>query len=335
MFNLFKAFQSESDAVVLMYHRITNLAIDPWQLAVSPEHFEVQLKVLYKKYRIIGVDELLHQLKLGKIKSKTICLTFDDGYLDNYLNAKPLLEKYNCSATFFIPPYFIKTQTAFWWDELLTLIMFSLELPKDITILAHQKVFRRRIGEQKLDAKKNQELKHWVWNQPYTTERCEIYMALWAFMQPLPIHVIQDCLAQLAVLINHPAKLSPDEKAMTIVQLQDLTVNPLFKAGIHAMTHPALAYHTKSEQEKELLNCKADLELHLNQNIAIAAYPYGNFNDDTLQVMKEQQIAAGFTTKAQTVNCGSNIYQLGRFHVTNQNKHEFELQLKQWFKQRS
>ncbi len=332
MFNLLKSFQSKSDVVVLMYHRVTDLAIDPWQLAVTPEQFEGQLKLLNKKYRVVSVEELLHHYHRGKIKSKTVCLTFDDGYLDNYLEAKPLLEKYNCAATFFIATYYIKAQIGFWWDELLKLIMFSPELPKDITIHVHQNKFHRRIKEQRINVEKNQELKYWVWNQAYPTERCEIYMALWAFLQPLPIHEILICLAQLTDLINQPAKLLQDERAMTHAQLKNLAANPLFQAGIHTITHPALACHSKFEQEQELLKCKVELETLLNQNINIAAYPYGNFNDDTLQVMKENQISAGFTTKAQTVNCDSNIHQLGRFHVTNQNQSEFEQQLKLWFK---
>jgi hypothetical protein len=75
-----------------MYHRIDHVDSDPWELTVSPENFEDQLQVLTKRYRVVPVNELSAQLGKGAIRHKSICLTFDDGYRDNYLYAKPLLE---------------------------------------------------------------------------------------------------------------------------------------------------------------------------------------------------------------------------------------------------
>ncbi len=332
MFNLFKSFRQDNGAVVLMYHRVTDLPIDPWKLAVSPEHFEGQLTVMSKKYRVIDIDELLHQQKQGKIKNKTICLTFDDGYLDNYINAKPLLEKFNCPATFFISPYYLETQQVFWWDDLLNIILLSPELPKIINIRQGNHVFTRRVKEQKINPGQSKELKSWVWDQPYPTERCEIYMALWVFLRPLHITEINDCLKQLKASIGNLTETPAMDIAMSNEQLKDLVCNPLFKAGIHTMTHPALALHTKEEQQKELLTCKATLEQQLNQKFDIVAYPYGNFNDETLQVMQENHLSAGFTTQAQTITRNSDTYTLGRFQVSNQPSKDFEQQLKQWFR---
>jgi len=334
MFNLLKSIKNGSDAAVLMYHRITDSSVDPWQLAVSPQNFDGQLKVLNKNYRVIAVEELLHQLKLNKVKSKTVCLTFDDGYLDNYLNAKPLLEKYNCPATFFIPPYYIKMRKAFWWDELLTLILFSPKLPEYIYIRKGELSYKRQVTEKANMTSPKDNLDSWVWDQPYPTERCEIYMELWAILQPLPIDEIENCLAQLHASIAEPATVPLNDRAMSVAQLNDLTNNASFKAGIHTMTHPALAHHKKAEQEKELLTCKAELQDQLNQSTSVAAYPYGNFNEVTLQIMNENHLTAGFTTKAQLVNSKSDLFKLGRFHVTNQNQYDFEQQMKQWFSKR-
>jgi len=40
-----------------------------------------------------------------------ICLTFDDGYLDNYVYVWPLLKKYNARATIFVSPAFVQENT--------------------------------------------------------------------------------------------------------------------------------------------------------------------------------------------------------------------------------
>src|SRR4051794_17154479 len=110
---------NEKKVVVLMYHRITDESIDPWQLAVNPYFFEQHLEVLQKRFKVIRVNELIHQLTTKLITANSVCITFDDGYRDNFLNAKPLLEKYKCPASFFIPTLYIGQEQMFWWDELL------------------------------------------------------------------------------------------------------------------------------------------------------------------------------------------------------------------------
>lgn len=108
--NIKKLFIQRS--VVLMYHRIATAAHDHWQLCVSPRHFEEQLQVL-KRYKVIGLHELV-----SSVPRNGVAISFDDGYIDNYTTAKPLLEKYSLPATFFITNNNIGKQAEFWWDEL-------------------------------------------------------------------------------------------------------------------------------------------------------------------------------------------------------------------------
>ena len=113
---------SANKVAVLMYHRVADVEADPWQLAVSAENFEAQLKILKKRFAVISVDELGHQLSRKQVRQNAMCLTFDDGYVDNYTTAKPLLEKHHLPATFFISTYFLQNGQPFWWDELQEMI---------------------------------------------------------------------------------------------------------------------------------------------------------------------------------------------------------------------
>ena len=81
------------EVLVLLYHRIINLDVDSQLLAVSPENFESQLRYLEKNFNVISYEELVDALKKDKLPSKSVCITFDDGYLDNLEVVKPLLEK--------------------------------------------------------------------------------------------------------------------------------------------------------------------------------------------------------------------------------------------------
>ncbi len=88
-------------AAILMYHSI---AETPERFAVTPEDFKWQMNYLHKhRYHVVSLDDLVKQLENGQpVKDKTVVLTFDDGYEDNYLTAFSVLQKYNFPATVFL-----------------------------------------------------------------------------------------------------------------------------------------------------------------------------------------------------------------------------------------
>lgn len=94
---------------ILMYHYVGNnpnpadRARDV--LSIVPEKFDEQMKYLSDNgYVTISLDTLYAALKKQiTLPSKPIVLTFDDGYIDFYYNAYPILRKYNFHATEFIP----------------------------------------------------------------------------------------------------------------------------------------------------------------------------------------------------------------------------------------
>jgi len=83
---------------VLMYHAVSD---DTWgirELFVSPADMEAQLQYLQENgFTTIHFSDLA---RIDQIE-KPVLLTFDDGYLDNYTELFPLLQKYNAKATIF------------------------------------------------------------------------------------------------------------------------------------------------------------------------------------------------------------------------------------------
>jgi peptidoglycan/xylan/chitin deacetylase (PgdA/CDA1 family) len=97
---LFLIYQHINKEVpILMYHRIADIPND--RNTVSPIMFEKQLQYLKKHgYTTISLQDLHHHFTLkSPLPSKSILLTFDDGYEDNLMNALPLLKKYDMAAT--------------------------------------------------------------------------------------------------------------------------------------------------------------------------------------------------------------------------------------------
>lgn len=91
-------------APILMYHYINDLEPARSKLGISPKTFERQMRFLReRKYNVISLEKLAELIKnKEKIPKKTVAITFDDGYLDNYTQGFPILKKYNIPATFFI-----------------------------------------------------------------------------------------------------------------------------------------------------------------------------------------------------------------------------------------
>ena len=88
-----------SSVPVLMYHHVRPQA---GMIACTPENFESQLQWLQKNgYHGLTLDEFAAHLA-GKPVGKGVLITFDDGYLNNWVYAYPLLKKYGFKATIFL-----------------------------------------------------------------------------------------------------------------------------------------------------------------------------------------------------------------------------------------
>lgn len=104
--------------LILNYHNIQKNS--DYSFAISQEDFEFQLRYLVNNFRIKTVAEIVEHISTGKSAPDILVgITFDDGCIDNYKYAIPLLQKYNIPALFFINPYIIDLQYKSFmsWDE--------------------------------------------------------------------------------------------------------------------------------------------------------------------------------------------------------------------------
>ena len=105
-----KMISSPKGIIVLTYHRIID-DVKPNPIVVSSKAFRQQMQYLYNhKYKVIRVSELISDLKIQKrLSSKTVLITFDDGYHGNYLYAYPILKEFGFLATIFLTTGLIET----------------------------------------------------------------------------------------------------------------------------------------------------------------------------------------------------------------------------------
>jgi peptidoglycan/xylan/chitin deacetylase (PgdA/CDA1 family) len=109
---------------VLMYHHIQPEAVakklKQTSLTVDPEWFDKQLSYLIEKgYTIISPNNLVNFFNSGvTLPAKSVMITLDDAYEDNYIYAWPILKKYNMPATVFTPTGLVMVMDYLSWGEI-------------------------------------------------------------------------------------------------------------------------------------------------------------------------------------------------------------------------
>lgn len=104
---------------IIMYHKIDGNSAAS-RLSVSPESFKAQMSFLKShKYNVVKLEDLAEMVREDKLPSKTIAITFDDGYENNYLSAYPVLKEIGLPATIFIIPAMIGNDGYLTWDQVI------------------------------------------------------------------------------------------------------------------------------------------------------------------------------------------------------------------------
>ena len=105
---------------IAMYHSVNPEAVEENRLQVNVKHFERQMRFLKQNnYNVLRLEELTDLIgEKKKIPPRTIALTFDDGYKDNYEYVFPILKKYNLPATMFVIVNEIGRSDRLSWEEI-------------------------------------------------------------------------------------------------------------------------------------------------------------------------------------------------------------------------
>lgn len=116
-------------AVVLMYHRVLTPEEDRASgslpgMVVREASFERQMSFLKRHFVVLSMNEFADRLARREPFPDSSCvITFDDGWLDNYTRAMPILRRHGLPATVFLPVNFIGGQRMFWREALTHLLV--------------------------------------------------------------------------------------------------------------------------------------------------------------------------------------------------------------------
>lgn len=119
--HVFFRWWNRKELLVVMYHGVkeANSSSPSSWLQAPVEEFERQLRYLSRHYQVVHVSDAIGRWeKRRQFRRPTCCLTFDDGYRNNYTVAWPLLKKYNCPATIYLATGLIGTEDIHWTVKL-------------------------------------------------------------------------------------------------------------------------------------------------------------------------------------------------------------------------
>lgn len=286
--------------VILMYHRVNEPGFDPWELAVTPAHFDEQLAWLKRHRTVLPLTEFAERHHQGLLPRDAVAITFDDGYACNGLNAAPLLAAHGLPATVFLATGAISANHEFWWDDLERIVVGAPVSSMDVEIDGQRMSFDLGpAGE--TDAPNPQ--------------RQDAYKALWQAMRLLEPELRRDLLGDLARRHGMPETGRASHRSMTRDEVQTLAAAGVISFGAHSVNHPALSELSREEQQAEIVTSRQACAELLGAAPSTFAYPFGDYSDVTVDVVREAGFAVAVTTDADVVRGNANRLRLPRLQV--------------------
>ncbi|MCB0321984.1 MAG: polysaccharide deacetylase family protein [Bdellovibrionales bacterium] len=297
---------------ILMYHRI----IDPREVAyplqpgmyVKPETFARQIEYLAAEARVIPLEVLLEEITSGaEIPKRTVVITFDDGWEDNYRTALPLLERHQLPATVFLATSFVGTARAYWSDEIaqalhllgqerkfIPTVCTRLEESEIINDAAAQKV--RRMLEVPTGASSSEALDDLV-----------------EFLKKLPYEERRQAVNTILTLAKEFTSTPLSRSFVTWEEVHDMAARGI-SFGNHSHHHQPLVELTEARVKDEIDHALQEFRAHSIEPVSAFCYPRGAYNDMTQAALSDKGIAFALTTERED-NLAARPALLGRIGI--------------------
>lgn len=107
--------------LVLTYHRVGDAEcceFDRGVYSTDEASFAQQMEFIHRHFEVVGIDDVVRRPADDWKKRQAVMITFDDGYVDNYEIAFPILQRLGIPALFFVTSGFIDRRSIAWWDEI-------------------------------------------------------------------------------------------------------------------------------------------------------------------------------------------------------------------------
>lgn len=253
-------------------------------ISASPRLFDEQMAFIAKWYRVISLQELNNWLLHNHpLPPQAALITFDDGYLDNYTHAFPILKKYNFPAVIYLTSGYIASHQPFYWDFASFCFFHTqtdrVRFPDNSEKTWKSEDERKQILKAWVEAMKllkEEEKQKWVENLP----------------EALGVSIPHEALRNLMLNWN---------------QIREMRSTGI-EFGAHTIHHPILTRVPLQEAYQEIVGSKKKIEEELGEPITSFAYPNGmktDFNKEIVSITKQAGLLTAFTLLSGPVSLSS------------------------------
>ena len=264
--------------------------LDPYYWGgISVQSFRLQMESLGKNFKVLPLDELITLAREGRVPARSVAITFDDGYEDNYENGFPILKKLGIPATIFLATGGINDREILWHDK----IFSGFYLAKSPSV---------RIQEQEFSL----------------TDMFQRATALYqyrAFLRQFPYTSWSKLVDQLLIELEvDQGECWPFVRKLKWEQIKQMQKSQI-SFGAHTVSHPILTCISPEDVEKEVLESKKIIEKKLESPVNLFAYPNGgrkDFNKEVKAIVKKLGFSGAVTTIFGGNNRGTDSFELRR-----------------------
>jgi peptidoglycan/xylan/chitin deacetylase (PgdA/CDA1 family) len=295
--------------LILMYHRIAEADADPWGLALSPALFNEQLELLKQQRLVLPLIEFGRLHRRGRLPANATAITFDDGYACNALTAAPLLEKHGLPAIIFLTTGMISSSEEFWWDAL-EHMMLTTDAEK-LNLSINGETASIALGNRdEVSVSSN-----WDATRKPESIRQAAYLRLWATLRGADDGERRRAMGALRrqAGVTGPARQS--HRVMTASEVRGISASGLIEIGAHSVTHPALSQWTRAQQASEITRSRDACRELVGYQPRAFAYPYGDYDDDTVKIVGEAGFQIACTAHSSGVAALTPDLRMPRLHV--------------------
>ena len=274
---------------VLIFHRVLPEPDALFPDEMHARRFDSLCGWLAAWFNVLPLDQAAAHLKAGTLPARAACLTFDDGYADNYRVALPILRRHGLSATFFIATGFLDGGRM-WNDSIIESIRACQHRVLDLSGLDLGRHTLAGVRERKAAISSLiEQIKY----------------------RPDPQRVaLTEQIARLAqVAPPHDLMMTSDAvRAMHQAGMQ---------IGAHTVSHPILTRLGDEQARDEIQGSKRFLEQLLNERVSLFAYPNGKPGEDYTQrsvdLVRSLDFDAAVSTRWGACGAGDDLLQIRRF----------------------
>lgn len=298
--------RTRSRVVVLTYHRVLPHAerretFSAGGIVVSDSTFRRQMSFVREHLSPLNPDELAAILNDELEAPARACLvTFDDGWWDNSRYAAPILEEVGVPALIFLATDFIGTTATFWQEQLSRSLHAGWQRGKVPAAIATALPAAPALRTE----------------QPQAVRRG--IRAIIDGIKRLPpaqrVAVVTSALRELA---EHGMDTSDAglDRFMTWNEVRALTASKLISIGSHGCSHTPLTDLDSSIAAEELRRSRNVLETEIGHAPSDFAYPNGDHDTRTADLVREAGYRMAFSTARGYVGAHENPYSLPRLNI--------------------